>query len=193
MKFLFDFFPLLAFFVAFYLPDDREQGIYLATMTIMVATFIQITAYWLLYRKFEKMHLITFAVVLVFGALTIYLKDERFIKWKPTIVNWCFALAFIGSHFIGDQTLFQRIINMGENRLVLPAGVWRRLNISWACFFVFLGFVNLYVAYSFSTEFWVNFKAWGMTLINIIFLAGVFVYLYRYIRQAEEAKNKAEN
>lgn len=192
MKFLFDFFPLLAFFVAFYLPDDREQGIYLATMTIMVATFIQITAYWLLYRKFEKMHLITFAVVLVFGALTIYLKDERFIKWKPTIVNWCFALAFIGSHFIGDQTLFQRIINMGENRLVLPVGVWRRLNISWACFFVFLGFVNLYVAYSFSTEFWVNFKAWGMTLINIIFLAGVFVYLYRYIRQAEEAKNKAE-
>ena len=193
MKFLFDFFPLLAFFVAFYLPDDREQGIYLATMTIMVATFIQITAYWLLYRKFEKMHLITFAVVLVFGALTIYLKDERFIKWKPTIVNWCFALAFIGSHFIGDQTLFQRIINMGENRLVLPVGVWRRLNISWACFFVFLGLVNLYVAYSFSTEFWVNFKAWGMTLINIIFLAGVFVYLYRYIRQAEEAKNKAEN
>lgn len=192
MKFLFDFFPLLAFFVAFYLPEDREQGIYLATMTIMVATFIQITAYWLLYRKFEKMHLITFAVVLVFGALTIYLKDERFIKWKPTIVNWCFALAFIGSHFIGDQTLFQRIINMGENRLVLPVGVWRRLNISWACFFVFLGLVNLYVAYSFSTEFWVNFKAWGMTLINIIFLAGVFVYLYRYIRQAEEAKNKAE-
>ena len=193
MKFLFDFFPLLAFFVAFYLPEDREQGIYLATMTIMVATFIQITAYWLLYRKFEKMHLITFAVVLVFGALTIYLKDERFIKWKPTIVNWCFALAFIGSHFIGDQTLFQRIINMGENRLVLPAGVWRRLNISWACFFVFLGFVNLYVAYSFSTEFWVNFKAWGMTLINIIFLAGVFVYIYLHIKQAEEAKNKAEN
>ena len=193
MKFLFDFFPLLAFFVAFYLPEDREQGIYLATMTIMVATFIQITAYWLLYRKFEKMHLITFAVVLVFGALTIYLKDERFIKWKPTIVNWCFALAFIGSHFIGDKTLIQRIINMGENRLVLPAQVWRRINISWACFFVFLGCVNLYVAYRFSTEFWVNFKAWGMTLINIIFLAGVFVYIYLYIRQAEEAKNKAED
>ena len=193
MKFLFDFFPLLAFFVAFYLPEDREQGIYLATITIMVATFIQITAYWLLYRKFEKMHLITFAVVLVFGALTIYLKDDRFIKWKPTIVNWCFALAFIGSHFIGDKTLFQRIVNMGENRLVLPARVWRRLNISWACFFVFLGLVNLYVAYRFSTEFWVNFKAWGMTLINIIFLAGVFVYIYLYIRQAEEAKNKAED
>ena len=193
MKFLFDFFPLLAFFVAFYLPEDREQGIYLATMTIMVATFIQITAYWLLYRKFEKMHLITFAVVLVFGALTIYLKDERFIKWKPTIVNWCFALAFIGSHFIGDKTLFQRMINMADNRLVLPAGVWRRVNISWACFFVLLGLVNLYVAHAFSTEFWVNFKAWGMTLINIIFLAGVFVYLYLYIRQAEEAKNKAED
>lgn len=192
MKFLFDFFPLLAFFVAFYLPEDREQGIYLATMTIMVATFIQIAAYWLLYRKFEKMHLITFAVVLVFGALTIYLQDERFIKWKPTIVNWCFALAFIGSHFIGDKTLFQRMINMADNRLVLPAAVWRRVNISWACFFVLLGLVNLYVAHAFSTEFWVNFKAWGMTLINIIFLAGVCVYMYKHIRQAEETENKAE-
>lgn len=192
MKFLFDFFPLLAFFVAFYLPEDREQGIYLATITIMVATFIQIAAYWLLYRKFEKMHLITFAVVLVFGALTIYLQDERFIKWKPTIVNWCFALAFIGSHFIGNKTLFQRMINMADNRLVLPAAVWRRVNISWACFFVLLGLVNLYVAHAFSTEFWVNFKAWGMTLINIIFLAGVCVYMYKHIRQAEETENKAE-
>ncbi len=193
MKFLFDFFPLLAFFVAFYLPEDREQGIYLATATIMVATFIQIAAYWLLYRKFEKMHLITFAVVLVFGALTIYLQDERFIKWKPTIVNWCFALAFIGSHFIGDKTLFQRMINMADNKLVLPAGVWKRVNISWACFFVFLGFVNLYVAYNFDTEFWVNFKAWGMTLINIIFLAGVCVYMYKYIKQAEESVSEGNS
>ena len=185
MKFLFDFFPLLAFFIAFYLPEDRQQGIYVATYTIIVASFIQIAVYWLLYKKVEKMHVITFVVVLIFGAMTIYFQDERFIKWKPTIVNWCFALIFIGSHFIGDKTLFQRMINMADNKLSLPEHVWRRVNISWGYFFIFLGFVNLYVAFTFDTEFWVNFKAWGMTLINITFLIGICIYMYKYIKEEE--------
>ncbi len=185
MKFLFDFFPVIAFFIAFYLPEEREQGIYLATYTIIIASFIQICAYWLLYKKFEKMHIITFVVVLIFGGLTIYLQDEVFIKWKPTIVNWCFSLAFIGSHFIGKKVLFQRMVTMADHKLEFPDHVWRNLNISWAIFFIFLGFVNLYVAYSFSTEFWVNFKAWGMTLINFIFLIGIFIYMYKYLKEEE--------
>lgn len=183
MKFLFDFFPLIAFFIAFYLPEDREQGIYAATYTIMIASLIQIFAYWLLYKKFEKMHVITLAVVLIFGGLTIYLRDEVFIKWKPTIVNWCFATALIGSHFIGKKVLFERMITMADERIQMPAAVWRNLNISWAVFFIFIGFVNLYVAYHFSTEFWVNFKAWGMTLINLIFLIGIFIYMYKYLKE----------
>ena len=158
----------------------------------MVATFIQVAVYWLLYKKFEKMHLITFVVVVIFGALTIYFQDERFIKWKPTIVNWCFALVFIGSHFIGDKTLFQRMINMADNKLNLPDHVWRRVNISWGYFFIFLGFVNLYVAYTFDTEFWVNFKAWGMTLINIVFLIGIYLYMYKYIKEEEETASQEE-
>ena len=185
MKFLFDFFPIIAFFIAFYVPEDREQGIYLATYTIIVATFIQISLYWLLYKKFEKMHLITFVVVLIFGGLTIYLHDETFIKWKPTIVNWCFAIAFIASHFIGDKTLFERMLTLTDDKLQLPTHVWRKINISWALFFIFMGFVNLYVAFNFSTEFWVNFKAWGMTLLNITFVIGMGIYLYRYIKEDE--------
>ena len=183
MKFLFDFFPLIAFFTAFYLPEDREQSIYTATYTIMIASLIQICVYWLLYKKFEKMHVITLVAVLIFGGLTIYLQDEIFIKWKPTIVNWCFAMAFIGSHFIGKKVLFERIVTTADERIEMPAPVWRKLNISWAVFFIFLGFVNLYVAYNFSTEFWVNFKAWGMILINFIFLIGIFIYMYKYLKE----------
>ncbi len=185
MKFLFDFFPIIAFFIAFYFPEDREQGIYLATYTIIVATFVQICLYWLLYKKFEKMHVITFIVVLIFGGLTIYLNNESFIKWKPTIVNWCFATAFIGSHFFGKKPLFQRMLNMADDKLELPTHVWRNVNISWGIFFIVMGFVNLYVAFNFSTEFWVNFKAWGMTLLNLSFLVGIGFYLYRYIKEAE--------
>lgn len=192
MKFLFDFFPIVAFFIAFYIPEDREQGIYLATYTIIVATFIQIVLYWLLYKKFEKMHLITFFVVLIFGGLTIYLHDENFIKWKPTIVNWCFSVAFIASHFIGDKTLFERMLTMAGDKLQLPAQVWKNINISWALFFIFMGFVNLYVAFNFSTEFWVNFKAWGMTLLNISFLVGLGFYLYKYIKEDETPVQEEE-
>ena len=188
MKFLFDFFPVIAFFIAFYVPEDRQQGIYAATYTIMIATLIQICVSWLLYRKFEKMHIITFVVVLIFGGLTIYLQDEVFIKWKPTIVNWCFAAALIASHFIGDKTLFQRMINLADEKLQLPDQVWRNVNMSWGLFFIFLGFVNLYVAFSFTTEFWVNFKAWGMTLLNLAFLIAIFIYMYQYLKDTEEAE-----
>ncbi len=185
MKFLFDFFPIIAFFIAFYIPEDRQQGIYAATYTLIVACFIQIALYWLLYKKYEKMHLITFVVVLVFGGLTIYLQNENFIKWKPTIVNWCFAIALIASHYIGDKTLFQRMINMADDKLQLPDHVWKNINMSWGLFFIIVGFVNLYVAFNYSTEFWVNFKAWGMTLLNLSFLVVMGIYMYRYIEEPE--------
>ena len=188
MKFLFDFFPVIAFFIAFYVPEDRQQGIYFATYTIIIATVVQLCAYWLLYKKFEKMHIITFVVVLIFGGLTIYLQNEVFIKWKPTIVNWCFAAALIASHFIGDKTLFQRMINLADEKLKLPDKVWRNVNMSWGIFFIFLGFVNLYVAFSFTTEFWVNFKAWGMTLLNLAFLVAIFIYMYQYLKDTEEGE-----
>ncbi|MEE8321078.1 MAG: septation protein IspZ, partial [Gammaproteobacteria bacterium] len=88
MKFLFDFFPVIAFFIAFYVPENREQGIYLATAVAIAASFIQVTVYWLIHRRFERMHLITLALLVILGGATLILHDERFIKWKPTAVNW---------------------------------------------------------------------------------------------------------
>lgn len=190
MKFLFDFFPVLAMFIAFYIPEDREQAIYFATYTIMICSFIQIASYWLLYKKFEKMHLLTLVVVLIAGSLTIYFKNELFIKWKPTVINWCFATAFIASHYIGKKTLFQRMLNMADDQLQLPGHVWKNINMSWGIFFIFMGFVNLYVAFNFSTEFWINFKAWGMTLLNLTFMIGMGIYLYKYIKEDDEASTQ---
>ena len=108
MKFLFDFFPILAFFIAFKVTGDSESGIYTATAVLMAASFIQITVYWLMYRRFEKMHLITLGVVLLFGGATLLLHDERFIQWKPTVVLWIFAMVALGSQYIGQKNVFQR-------------------------------------------------------------------------------------
>ena len=105
MKFLFDFFPLVAFLVAFYYPEDREQGIYLGIQAMIIASAIQIIVYWLMTRKFEKMHVITLILTVILGGATFYFQDMRFFKWKPTAVNWIFALVFIGSHFIGKNQL----------------------------------------------------------------------------------------
>jgi intracellular septation protein len=192
MKFLFDFFPVIAFFAAFFIPDDRQEAIFIATYTIMIATLIQVSAYWLLYKKFEKMHLITLIVVLIAGGLTVYFRNDLFIKWKPTVINWLFATALISSHFIGDKTLFQRMINLADEKLVLPNQVWRNVNMSWGLFFIFLGFVNLYVAFSFTLEFWVTFKTWGMTSLNLIFLVCIFIYMYQYLKDKEDINTRSQ-
>jgi len=172
MKFVFDFFPVLAFFIAFKLPDDPERAIYIATATLIVASIIQLSIYWLLYRRVEKMHVITLAVVLVFGAATLLLQDERFIKWKPTIIFWLFALIALGSQFIGKKTVFERMIGMAEQKITAPPHVWARLNLSWVLFFIIAGIANLYVAFNFETNTWVNFKVFGLTALNFIFVLG---------------------
>ena len=190
MKFLIDFFPVLAFFIAFKIPGDTEQGIYLATATIIVATIIQIAITRIIYHRFEKAHLITFAVVLVFGGATLLLHDERFIKWKPTIVVWIFAVVALASEFIGDKNLFRRFIGMVDQKINAPDFVWSRLNMSWAIFFIVIGLLNLYVAFNFDRAIWVDFKVIGLTIINVLFMAGQIIYLFRYIKDNPEQTEK---
>ena len=186
MKFLIDFFPLLAFFIAFKIPEDTEQGIYLATATLIVATIIQLVVNWLIYRRFEKTHVVTFLVVLILGGATLLLHDERFIKWKPTIVFWIFAVVALASEFIGDRNLFRRFIGMVDRNIEAPDFVWTRLNLSWIIFFLVLGFLNLYVAYNFDRAVWVDFKVIGLTILNLVFMAGQIFYLFRYIKHTPE-------
>lgn len=139
MKFLFDLLPVILFFIAY-----KVYGIYPAIVVIMVATGIQVGVNWLRHRKVEKMHLITLVLVLVLGGATLLLQDKAFFMWKPSVVNWLFALAFLGSHFVGQRkTLVERMMSQAVEA---PAQVWTRLNISWVLFFILMGFANLYVA-----------------------------------------------
>jgi intracellular septation protein len=177
MKLLFDFFPIIAFFVTFKAFDDPQQGILYATGVVIVATGLQVGVTWAHKRKVETMHLVTLVLVVVLGGITIALKDEIFIKWKPTVVNWLFGVGFLATQFLGDRTLVERI--MGAN-VSLPQPVWRRLNLSWVLFFAAVGVINVYVVYNFDTESWVNFKLFGMLGLTILFVLAQAVYMMRH-------------
>ncbi len=183
MKLLFDFFPILAFFIAYKMYD-----IYVATAVAIVGSIIQVGFSWLQHRKVEKMHLITMLMIVVLGGATLVLQDENFIKWKPSVVNWAFGLVFLGSHFIGKKVIVQRM--MGGS-IELPAQIWPRLNIAWAIFFIFTGFLNLYVAYNYDTDTWVNFKMFGMIGLTIVFIICQAFFIGKYIKEPEEDDNKA--
>jgi intracellular septation protein len=176
MKLLFDFFPILLFFVAFKLYD-----LYVATAVAIAATFIQVGFSWFKFRKIEAMHLLTLGIIVVFGGLTLYLQDEMFIKWKPTVINWLFGIAFLASQWIGDKPFIERMMS---TNLSLPAVIWRRLNLGWSAFFLTLGAINLFVVYSFDTATWVNFKLFGMLGLTLVFVVAQSFYLTRYMTDA---------
>ena len=181
MKFLFDFFPILLFFVAYQLYD-----IYVATAVAIVASIVQVGWQWLKQRRVERMHLITMIIIVVLGGTTLILQDERFIKWKPTVVNWLFGVAFLGSQFIGKKTIAERMMS---NAMALPAAVWIRVNLAWAVFFIAMGVLNLYVAFNFDTDTWVNFKLYGMLGLTLAFVIAQAFYLARHL-EPESPKPK---
>jgi len=180
MKFLIDFFPVLAFFVAYYIVDDTSQRIYVATAAAIVAAFIQVSVYWIIHRRFEKMHLVTLAIILVLGGLTLLLQDKRFIMWKPTAVNWLFAIVFLLSEFIGKKPMIQRMM---DHAITIPAQIWYTLNRSWIAFFIFSGAINLFVAYNFAENIWVNFKMFGILGLTLLFAVGQAFYLAKFITE----------
>lgn len=169
MQLLFDFFPLIAFFVAYKLDD-----IYTATGVLIVAVAIQAGVQWLRHRKLSPMMLTSTVLVLVFGGLTLWVHDEAFIKWKVTVVNWLFAAAFLISGFFGEQPLVQRL--MGTN-IVLDRPQWLKLNRLWAAFFFALGAINLYVMYTFSTDVWAKFKVFGVLGLTLLFVLAQALWL----------------
>ena len=178
MKFLFDFFPILLFFVAF-----KFYDIYVATTVAIVATFVQIGYYWFRHRKVEPMHLVTLVLIVVFGGATLVLHDEVFIKWKPTILYWGMALAFLGSQYIGGKNLTQRMM---DKAVTLKVDIWGRLNLMWVLFWTFLGVANLYVMYHFDTATWVNFKLFGLMGMTFAFVILQAFYLARHIKDDEQ-------
>ena len=180
MKFLFDLFPILLFFLAYKLYD-----IYVATAVAIAAAFLQTGLYWLKHRKFETMHLVTLGILVLFGGLTLVLHDPVFIKWKPTVVNWLFALIFLGSRFIGQRTLVERMMS---HAISVPTAVWLKLNWAWTLFFIAIGLVNILVAYNYSEATWVNFKLFGMLGLTLVFVFAQAFYLSRFMETDGDKK-----
>jgi intracellular septation protein len=172
MQLLIDFLPVVLFFIAY-----KLAGIYVATGVLIVGVLAQTALSWFRHKKVSPMLLTSAILVLVFGGLTLLVHDATFIKWKPTIVNWLFAAAFLVSQFIKGPTLVQRL--MGEHLQLEPASLWTRLNLMWVVFFVVCGTLNLYVAFTFSEATWVNFKLFGLFGLTLVFALAQGVWLAR--------------
>ena len=190
MKIFFDLFPLLLFFIAF-----KFYDIYVATAVAIAASFLQVGVFWLMHRRFETMHLITLAIIVVFGGLTLILHDEIFIKWKPTILYWVLAVVILASHFVGRETVIQKLLGA---QITLPPGLWHRYNLSWGILFVVLGALNLYVAFYYALDqdaetrrnIWVNFKVFGLMAITFVFVIIQAIYLARHIKPDETSEGE---
>ena len=190
MKFLFDFFPIALFFITFKFYDDPQEGVLAATAVAIVATILQVFMFWLKNKRVEKMHIITLVLISVLGGATLILKDPVFIKWKPTGVNWMFAIAFLGSQFFGEKPFVKRMM---AHAVELPEAVWMKLNIAWVVFFTAMGFANLYVAFNFDLSTWVDFKTYGMLGLTVLFVILQAIFLAKHMPENnEESKELAE-
>ena len=206
MKFLFDLFPVILFFIVFkwgeghaaaaqttvqhYLsglmsgsgkiPLDQAP-IMLATAVAIVATLLQIGYLLARRRKVDAMLWLSLAIIGVFGGATIYFHNDAFIKWKPTVLYWCFSAGLIGSQLLFKKNVIRQM--MGQ-QMVLPETIWSRLNLAWAGFFALMGTLNLLVAFNFPTATWVSFKLFGGTGLMIAFVIAQTLMLSKYLKDA---------
>jgi intracellular septation protein len=175
MKFLFDLFPVLCFFAVYWLSD-----IYAATGAAIVATIGQIAWLRIRRRKIDTMLWVSFGLIVVFGGLTLFLQDKRFIMWKPTVLYWFFAVALAVSATVFGKNLMRAML---AKEVRLPEPVWARLNWSWVGFFVAMGIANLYVALNFDESTWVNFKLFGGTGLMLLFVVAQALFLARHVQE----------
>ncbi|MBH2878020.1 septation protein A [Serratia marcescens] len=178
MKQFLDFLPLIVFF-AFY----KLYDIYVASGALIVATALALVFTWVKYRKVEKMTLITFLMVLVFGTLTLVFHNDLFIKWKVTVIYALFALALLISQWVLKKPLVQRMLG---KELTLPDKVWSNLNLAWAVFFLACGLANIYVAFWLPQSVWVNFKVFGLTVLTLVFTLLSGIYIYRHMSEEQK-------
>lgn len=177
MKFLFDLFPVILFFIAF-----KIWGIFVATAVAIVGTFAQIGWVWHRHRKVDTMLWVSLVIVTVFGGATLLLQDEMFIKWKPTVLYWLFAGILGGGLLFMKKNLMKSLL---AEQMQLPDIAWNRMNLSWIGFFVFMGIANLFVAYNFSTDDWVTFKLFGGMGLMLVFVVIQGLMLSKYIEEKQ--------
>jgi intracellular septation protein len=174
MKFLFDLLPVGLFFVAIFLWD-----IFVATAVAIAATVAQVTWLKLRKKKVEPMLWASLAIIVVFGGLTLYLRDKTFILWKPTVLYWMFALVLAGAAFL-RRNLIRSLLS---EQMQLPESVWARLNWSWVGFFAFMGALNLYVAFNYSEKVWASFKLFGGMGLMFLFVVAQSLFLARHVEE----------
>ena len=191
MKQFFDFFPVLLFVVAYFTSKDMI----LATKVLLVGSLIQIAVFWLWKRTVEKMHLITFVVVLIMGTLTIVLDDPIYIIWKPTVINCSLACVLLVAQVLGKNLVRKAVegflTQTPHLKLSMPESKWGPLNLIWVFYLFMLGVINLYVAFNYTEETWVTFKLVGFTAINLSFFIAQFMYFSKFISEVD-TDNKQE-
>ena len=201
-KILFDLFPIFLFFIAFklagsnpeqaaalaaavsYPADPKQLPILMATAVAIIATVVQIAWVWLRHGKVDTMLWISLALVVVLGGATLWLHDPTFIKWKPTVLYWLFAVVLAGSHLLFKKNLIRTM--MQQAQMELPETLWAKLNYSWVIFFAVMGVVNLYVANNFSLAAWVNFKLFGFMGMMLAFMLLQGLVLAKYIEKESD-------
>ena len=177
MKFFFDLLPVLAFFVAFQL-----AGIYFATAVAIATTFVQVAWLKLRGKRVDAMLWASLVIIVVFGGATLVLQDETFIKWKPTVLYWLLGAVLGCAPLVFRRNLIRAMLS---EQVRLPDPVWNRLNWSWVGFFVFMGGLNLYVAYNYSTDLWVNFKLFGGMGLMLVFVVVQAFFLARHVEDKQ--------
>ncbi len=212
MKFLFDLLPIILFFASFKWAEGHKElaaqwltshlgfavsgGVVgvteaptlLATMVVVVASVLQIVVLKALRKHVDKMLWASLVIVVVLGGLTLWFHDERFIKWKPTLIYWLMAAGFLITEIVLKRKMLRQMMGGG---LDAPDAVWRTLGWAWVLFFAAMGVLNLYVAFSFPTEVWVNFKLWGSLGLTLVFTLAQGVYLSKHTSPPEASGSNA--
>jgi intracellular septation protein len=207
MKLLFDLFPVILFFLVFKIAGTNPEAaqnfgsaylsglvsggevsmtqapILLATAVTILATIAQITLLLVRRQRVDNMLWVSLVIIVFFGGATIYFHDEQFIKLKPTVLYWFFAIALLVSPFLFKKNLIK---SMMSQQLALPDPVWTQLNFAWGGFFSLMGVLNLYIAFNYPLEFWVNFKLFGFIGLMIVFVVIQSIYLSRYIKETDQ-------
>ncbi len=178
MKQLIDLWPVLLFFVTY-----QWSTIYTATAVLMAAVSLNSAVIWWQHRQLTPMQWTTLLLVVLFGGATLLLHDPRFIQWKPTLLNGLMAIAFAGSHFIGEKPLIRRLL---DSQISLPQPLWSRLSLAWIGFFLFSGLLNLFVAYNFDEATWVSFKLFGLLGLTLLFVILQSLWLARHLPNESE-------
>lgn len=183
MQLLLDFLPIVLFFTAYVFTKD----LLVAVAVLMVVAPIAFAVQWFVTRKINKISAASTLLVVILGGATLVSGDSVFIFWKPTVLYWAVAIAFLASQFIGEKPFIRRMMeaaskDSGESIQLTPDR-WARLNLTWVIFFVVAGALNIYVAYNYAEETWVNFKLFGLLGLTFVFIVAQSYWLARNINR----------